>query len=187
MKDKKKQRKPSRLSQEDQALWKEATDGVEPLRQKEGSGKVAPGVKEKPATYKLAKSVTPPPEHPRAPAPKSVAKMDPRLVKKLGQGQADIDSRIDMHGLTQQQAQNKLLAHLMEAQAEGDRIVLAITGKGTHSALTHQSSGKEGGVIRSTLPKWLNSSEFRYLVSEYAPAHRKHGGSGAYYVRVRRK
>jgi DNA-nicking Smr family endonuclease len=42
-------------------------------------------------------------------------------------------------------------------------------------------------VLREALPLWLGQSELLPLVSGIAEAHIKHGGSGAYYVSLRRK
>ena len=36
------------------------------------------------------------------------------------------------------------------------------------------------------LTEWLHESEFRALVSGFQPAHPKHGGGGAFYVKIRR-
>ena len=36
------------------------------------------------------------------------------------------------------------------------------------------------------LPEWLHEPEFRAHVSGFQPAHPKHGGGGAFYVKLRR-
>jgi DNA-nicking Smr family endonuclease len=41
------------------------------------------------------------------------------------------------------------------------------------------------GVLRRSLPLWLAEPEFSVLVSGYASAHARHGGSGAFYVMLR--
>ena len=38
----------------------------------------------------------------------------------------------------------------------------------------------------SLVPDWLHEAQFRALVSGYQPSHPKHGGGGAFYVRIRR-
>ena len=42
------------------------------------------------------------------------------------------------------------------------------------------------GRLRRLLADWLHEAQFRSLVSGYQPAHPKHGGGGAFYVRLRR-
>ena len=63
----------------------------------------------------------------------------------------------------------------MRASKRGHQCVLVITGKGR---------GGEG-VLRAQLPRWLSQPDLRPLVSRLAPAHARHGGSGAFYVFLR--
>jgi DNA-nicking Smr family endonuclease len=41
-------------------------------------------------------------------------------------------------------------------------------------------------VLKRMFPTWLAASAIRPLVSGYAPAHRSHGGAGAFYVFIKR-
>lgn len=100
-----------------------------------------------------------------------------REKRELARGQAAIDARIDLHGMTQSQAYAALCSLLQRAQASGAKFVLVITGKG---------SGAFGGVLRRQVPQWLALPEFRPFVAGYDVAHTGHGGEGALYVRLRR-
>jgi DNA-nicking Smr family endonuclease len=40
--------------------------------------------------------------------------------------------------------------------------------------------------LRRLVSEWLHETEFREHVLGFQPAHPKHGGGGAYYVRLRR-
>jgi DNA-nicking Smr family endonuclease len=100
------------------------------------------------------------------------------MRQKLARGHNMIDARIDLHGRTQVQAHRALRRFLLAAQAAGHRYVLIITGKGRD---------QEAGVLRRQVPMWLEAAEFRELVVGFDTAHVGHGGSGALYVRVRRK
>ena len=42
------------------------------------------------------------------------------------------------------------------------------------------------GRLRRLVLEWLNEPEFRTHVSGFQPAHPRHGGGGALYVRLRR-
>jgi hypothetical protein len=42
------------------------------------------------------------------------------------------------------------------------------------------------GVLRHQVPQWLRLPPLNALVLQIAPAHRSHGGDGAYYVYLRR-
>lgn len=111
------------------------------------------------------------------PAPKRpVPPADRGREKRVRRGKLDIAATFDLHGHTQASAARALPAFLMAQQADGARCVLVITGK-----------GREGqGVLRRNFLIWLESDEARALVSGYAESHPKHGGSGAFYVFLRR-
>ncbi len=105
----------------------------------------------------------------------------------------EVDARIDLHGLTQAEARIALRAFLSTARARGHRLVLVITGKGDapfarhtlHSGEVYHDPDRQG-VLRRALPQWLGEREFRDMVTGFQPAHPKHGGGGAFYVRMRR-
>ena len=88
--------------------------------------------------------------------------------------------RLDLHGLTQAQAQAALLRFLRRAQADGAKIALIVTGKG------RGADDHERGVLKRRVPHWLALPEFRMLVVGFQDAHVGHGGEGALYVRLRR-
>ena len=98
---------------------------------------------------------------------------------KLSKGRLPIEGRVDLHGMAQGEAHTLLLSFLHRAYAEGLRYVLVITGKG--------SSFGSDGVLRRAVPDWLATPSFRMLVSSYDHAARHHGGSGALYIRLRRR
>jgi len=90
----------------------------------------------------------------------------------LRRGQLDPEARLDLHGRTQASAYRALLGFLVNAQAEGKRLVLVITGK--------------GGILRTQLPLWLGQAELRTLVVGVREAHVRHGGNGAFYVAIKK-
>lgn len=105
--------------------------------------------------------------------------LDRKTVTRIARGTLGLDGRLDLHGLTQDEAHRILQLFLTEAQANGGRMVLVITGKGG-------GGPDDRGVLRRSVPHWLSSPRFRGLVSGFDQAHRSHGGSGALYVRVKR-
>ena len=120
--------------------------------------------------------------------------LDRRQQQKLLRGQVVIDARIDLHGETLETARLKLWHFLSSSTDHGLRTVLVITGKGTsqftrhtlHSRDFHESPSRSGR-LRNALPDWLYEPEFRNLVSGFQPAHPKHGGGGAVYIKLRNK
>ncbi|ODT29507.1 MAG: DNA mismatch repair protein MutS [Kaistia sp. SCN 65-12] len=169
-------RRGEELKEEDRVLWNLVARTAKPLK-----GKTAVTV---PELMAEAKAVSP--EPPRsgpasAPAPKTQRvshSLDEPTLDKLSKGRLPIEGRVDLHGLTQQEAYSLLLSFLHRAHAGGIRYVLVITGKGS-------SSGGDG-VLRRSVPAWLSTPAFRHLVSSHDHASRHHGGSGALYVRLRR-
>lgn len=102
---------------------------------------------------------------------------DKAAERRVRRGQAPIAATLDLHGHTQHSAHLALLSFLGQQRARDARCVLVITGK-----------GKLGeGILRRRFLQWLETDEARAIVSGYAGAHAKHGGSGAWYVFLRRR
>ena len=106
--------------------------------------------------------------------------VDRRTAGRLKRGKLPVEARLDLHGMTQAQAERALARFLADAQAAGLRNVLLITGKGR----SKQDSGT--GVLRRELPRWLNLPHNRERVVAVTPAQPKDGGEGAFYLRLRR-
>ncbi len=94
----------------------------------------------------------------------------------MRRGDVDIGATLDLHGHTQDAALAALSRFLHRAHKRGDRAVIVVTGAGR---------GGEG-VLKRMLPIWLAMRDIRPLVAGYAPAHRSHGGAGAFYVFLKR-
>lgn len=151
-----------RTSDEEHTLFQTALSDAKPLRAK--------------------KRVTSPPPAtvaPRLPPPKPPAYLEQRADEIGGHRAADIrrgrtepEGKIDLHGMTADRAYRAMINFLTKAHSEDKRVVLVVTGK--------------GGVLREALPLWLGQADLKPLVSGIAEAHIKHGGSGAFYVSLRR-
>ena len=106
------------------------------------------------------------------------ADIDARTLDRLKRGQLRPEARVDLHGMTQDQAHRALGRFLERVRGEGRRCVLVVTGKGRVS--------EGGGVLRNQTPNWLNAPAIRPMVLAFAPAQLRDGGSGALYVLLRR-
>ena len=102
------------------------------------------------------------------------AGLDGRTQRRLFRGDVPIDRRLDLHGHTAARAQVKLQSFIEDAAYSGCRCVLVITGKGA-------------GVLQSYVPDWLKRAPLSGLVLALAEARRTDGGSGAFYVLLRRR
>jgi DNA-nicking Smr family endonuclease len=116
-------------------------------------------------------------------------KMDARRFGQMRKGKVAPEARLDLHGLTLDEAHGDLVPFILSAWAGGLRLVLVITGKGKphdersfggHTGLRH-------GVLRHHVPHWLSLPPLRQVVLQITEAHQRHGGSGAIYVYLRRQ
>lgn len=180
-----------RPTTEDRDLWEAVSRGVKPLKHRPTPQK-APNEARQPAAGPMTRPPkanvirpAPPEKRVRTPEPPRLAPLDRRMRMRVARGAVAIDARIDLHGLTQASAQQRLRHFLADAQSSGAKLVLVITGKGRQDET--RPLGEERGVLRRSVPIWLSSAEFRPYIIGYEPAGRTHGGEGALYVRVRKR
>lgn len=180
-------------------LWLEAAKSVKPLRARARSSAARPTAKSPVVSAASRKPVSlPSVPHVHLPSPlhkppPQITGLDRRTTQKLTRGQVEIERRLDLHGTGIEMARVNLLGFLRDAQAMGTRNVLVITGKGDSPYARHTLHGsghfhapERAGRLRRLVTEWFHEPEFRTLVAGFQPAHPKHGGGGAYYVRVRR-
>ena len=107
-----------------------------------------------------------------------------RLEQKMSRGQIDIDSTLDLHGMTQEEAKHAIINFIKVANKNNLKIILIITGKGIsiENTNTRNKNRYERGVLNKNLPAWLQMPEIRDYVNGYRYANQKHGGEGAYYI-----
>lgn len=173
----------------DADLFQRTMAEVQPLNKKRslksaaspGKGAAKPVVGAKPPRGPAVPPVQKRPHAPAAPplSAEAFAGVDRRTVERMRRGKLPIDARLDLHGSYQDGAQADLNAFIASCAATGCRTVLVITGKG--------SVREGGGVLRRRLPDWLNQPACRPHVLAFAAARPEHGGSGAFYVLLRRR
>ncbi len=171
-----------RVSDDERALWRGFARGVKPLRRvvAEIDFDVAPEpVQRKPQPAQSIRT-----ERTPAKGTPALAQFDRRLRQRVARGQAQIDARLDLHGMTQTQAHAALLHFLIQAQARDAKIALVVTGKGLGGPI---GSAAERGILRRQVPLWLSLPEFRRFIVSFEKAHGAHGGEGALYLRLRRR
>lgn len=179
-------------------LWDEVKKAVSPLgRRKAMKSKPrlievskpvlqAPRVEIYPSTFTLPK--TAPTNHPPA-----ISSFDRRTAQRLGRGNVEPESRIDLHGESLGTARFALLNFVVRQRQLGIRLVLVITGKGSSPFARHTLHGhshfhtpEREGKLRREVPIWFHDIEFRKHIIGFQPAHPRHGGGGAFYVKLRR-
>jgi DNA-nicking Smr family endonuclease len=167
----------------DNDLWRYVTRNVTPYRPQRHPSPVETGA---PAPRKTRSETPPdfsppsPPSVKRAPLPLKIgvtSAMDKRTAQRFKRGDMPVDGRLDLHGLTAEQAHSALSGFIRRSHARGARCVIVVTGKGT---------GDKGGRIKREAPEWLNRPDLRPLILAVTDASRQHGGSGALYVLLKR-
>lgn len=112
-------------------------------------------------------------------------RMDAKAFARMKRGKLGVEGRIDLHGLTLGDAHPRLTAFILSAFADGKRLVLVITGKGRDRDEGGPMPVRQG-ALRHQVPQWLTTGALRQVVLQISEAHRSHGGSGAFYVYLRR-
>lgn len=188
------------LSAEERALWRQVAESAKPLRQDHGSVTPEPH-RPSPDKPRVSNPPLTMPE-PRRPEPGRVTldlapeipsalarahpHMDRRRFDQLRRGRLAPEARLDLHGMTADRAHSALIGFIGSAHAQGLRLVLVITGKGRVET-DHAPASRRHGILRQSVPHWLATAPVQAKILQIVPAHRKHGGGGAFYVYLRRQ
>lgn len=170
----------SKLTEEDRLYWKAATKTVKKAQHLEaknedlGLDSFFPAKKPKPKiTHVLPiKKLPIKNEAPRSLIEGEVNFMDGNNFMKLRRGEITIQARLDLHGYKLDEAYAKTCEFIARCHRNQKRCVLIITGK--------------SGNIKKEFSHWVNAPEIAELVLSFTTASPRDGGSGAYYVYLRK-
>ncbi|MFL2514931.1 MAG: Smr/MutS family protein [Alphaproteobacteria bacterium] len=106
--------------------------------------------------------------------------LDQQLYKQF---KNNLFQKVDLHGHTVDEAFQKVQSYLKINFKKKNLLHIVITGLG------NKSQGEEffTGKIRKQFPQWLETEPFQQIVKSYSPCKIKHGGLGAFYVKLRAK
>lgn len=193
------------LKQDDHDVWEKVTRTVKPLNR---LPYVKPAAEAKPALpvsqQERTRLIQPKPADPLRKAAHAIARqanqvpphnnLDRRDKQKLSRGNIDIEARLDLHGHSVERARMALLGFLQSSRDTGCRSVLVITGKGASPFTRHTLHSTDvflaperQGRLRAEFTRWMGEREFSSHMIGFQPAHPRHGGGGAFYVRLKRK
>jgi DNA-nicking Smr family endonuclease len=105
--------------------------------------------------------------------------VDPREIRKLRRGMYAVDGKVDLHGMSLEEAREAVTAFVRRRWSEGDRVVAVIHGKGTHSP-------RGVGVLRGEIGAWLSDGRAARHVGAFATAPDDMGGAGVLLVLLAR-
>jgi len=96
---------------------------------------------------------------------------------------------IDLHGLTLDQANKLIEKFIVDSYSQGINKLIVVTGKGLHSQNEKDPYvSKEFGILKYSVPEFINNNKsLMNLVNEIKDAKIEDGGSGAFYIYLKKK
>jgi DNA-nicking Smr family endonuclease len=176
------------LTEEERELFETALEDARPLKKAPRRRKKRAEPVQAPPVVVVAK--------PQAGAPVSRHNVgvDGNTADRLRRGLIEPQARLDLHGLTERDAHRALLTFLRGARSRKLRLILIVTGKGEAGSNRAEESPfdlgldkRMRGVLRKMTPRWLKEPGVAELIVDVREAHRRHGGSGALYVYLRKQ
>lgn len=111
--------------------------------------------------------------------------IDKATLKKFKKEEFKIEARLDLHGLTEEEAFIKVDNFIPECYNQNKRCVIIITGKGL-TVREDDDIFTPKGILKRQVPQWLNMPRIRAMILIYKNPSEKLGGSGALYILLKR-
>ena len=96
---------------------------------------------------------------------------------------------IDLHGYTLDEANKTIENFINKAFSENINKLIVVTGKGLHSENEKDPYvSKDLGILKYSIPNFLkNNADLMALISNISEASIEDGGSGAFYIFLKKK
>ena len=113
----------------------------------------------------------------------------PNKDEKLSNKKKISIKSFDLHGYSLDEANNKINDLIKDSYEKGVKKLIIVTGKGLHSQNEKDPYiSKNLGILKYSVPEYIkNSDELMSLISQIKEAENKDGGSGAFYVYLKKK
>lgn len=111
--------------------------------------------------------------------------IDNSTLTKFKREEFKPEAVLDLHGYTEDKAFDAVEDFIAKCYNRGLRCIIIITGKG----LPHKDDEDifaTKGILRKSVPQWLNLPHLRSAILIYKNPSIKLGGSGALYILLRR-
>jgi len=97
--------------------------------------------------------------------------------------------KLDLHGFTLNEANKKISNIIKQSYSSGVRKILVVTGKGLHSQIDKDPYiSKDFGILKYAVPDFIKrDNELMKMIMEIKDAEIKDGGSGAFYIFLKKK
>jgi len=96
---------------------------------------------------------------------------------------------IDLHGYTLSEANEKIKKIIINSYNSGVKKILVVTGKGLHSQNEKDPYvSKDLSILKYSVPNFIEKNmELKNLITEMKEASLEDGGSGAFYIYLKKK
>ena len=111
--------------------------------------------------------------------------IDKATLRRFKREEFPVEAVLDLHGLNEDQAFNKVDKFIPQCYSQGKRCVIIITGKGLSNHNPDNIFATKG-LLKKQVPQWLNMSRLHSLILIYKHPSERLGGSGALYILLRR-
>lgn len=110
--------------------------------------------------------------------------IDRNTMRRFKKEEFGVQAVLDLHGYTEDKAYPAVYNFITQSYLAKKRYVLIITGKGSF----HQNEDvfAPKGILKESVPQWLQTDELKQLILTYIHPSEKLGGSGALYILLRR-
>ena len=94
---------------------------------------------------------------------------------------------IDLHGLSLENANQKVLRFIYNSYENGFKKLKIITGKGQRSKnLKNPYSSRSLGILRNSVPDFIENNPVINKISRIEKAEKKNEGDGAFYIYLKK-
>ena len=113
----------------------------------------------------------------------------PNKDSKLKNTKIKKEAMFDLHGYSLEDANKKINDLINEAFKNNITKLLIVTGKGLHSQNEKDPYvSKDLGILKNSVPEYIkNNNELMSMISNIQPANIEDGGSGAFYIFLKKK
>ena len=111
--------------------------------------------------------------------------LEKNLLKKIYRGKIKIERKLDLHGFSLLESEDKVNDFIKSCYEKDFKLVLIITGKGQR--LTVEDGWKGTGKLKENLPIWLRNPSNSKRIVWFDTAPKNKGGDGAFVVYLKRK
>lgn len=98
------------------------------------------------------------------------AAASPALLDDLRAGRLEIGNRLDLHGMSEESARQRVFRFVRQSRASGLACVALVHGRGLRSPA--------GPVLKESVPMWLTQLPLAREVEAFGSSPREQGGDG---------